>query len=100
MFSPTHPPTHPIALCADNVPGVSGIGPKTALALLREHGSLATLLEAAAAGRVKPKKAAASLVSGGWVVGDLYCCVALLLAVFESKGSCSIPLSIEPPSPL
>lgn len=64
----THPPAlkmFPPACCgADNVPGVSGIGPKTAATLLREHGSLAALLEAAAGGDIKPKKAAAALVSG------------------------------------
>ena len=55
----------PPACCgADNVPGVSGIGPKTAATLLREHGSLAALLEAAAGGGIKPKKAAAALASG------------------------------------
>jgi len=44
---------------------VSGIGPKTAVSLLREHGSLAALLEVAGGGDIKPKKAAATLASGG-----------------------------------
>lgn len=47
---------------ADNVPGVAGIGPKTAAALLKEYGTLDSVLEHAA--NVKPKKAAAQLVSG------------------------------------
>lgn len=64
---------------ADNVPGVSGIGPKTAVALLRDHGSLDDLLAAAEQGLVKPKRAATQLSSGaqplllaGWlgVLGD------------------------------
>lgn len=40
------------------------MGPKTAVALLQEHGSLDALLVAAAEGRVKPKRAAAQLTSG------------------------------------
>lgn len=47
---------------ADNVPGVAGIGPKTAVALLKQHGTLENLIEHAA--EVKPKKAALQLSSG------------------------------------
>ena len=56
-------------LSADNVPGVAGIGPKTAASLLKEYGSLESVMEHAA--DVKPKKAAAQLVSGekGWEGG-------------------------------
>ena len=54
-----------LTLAADNVPGVSGIGPKTAVSRLKDHGSLAARLDAAAAGDIKPKKAAATLASGG-----------------------------------
>lgn len=36
---------------SDNVPGVAGVGPKTAATLLRQHGSLDSLLEQA--GRVR-----------------------------------------------
>lgn len=44
---------------SDNVPGVSGIGPKTAVSLLKQWGSLEALLEHAA--ELKPKKAAQQL---------------------------------------
>lgn len=40
---------------SDNVPGVSGIGLKTAAKLLGEHGDLEGVLKAAAAGKVKGK---------------------------------------------
>lgn len=40
---------------SDNIPGVRGIGPKTAAKLLLAHGSLDAVLDAAAAGGVKGK---------------------------------------------
>ncbi len=43
---------------SDNIPGVSGIGPKGAVELLQEHGSLDGVLEAAAAGKISGKKGA------------------------------------------
>jgi DNA polymerase-1 len=46
---------------SDNVPGVPGIGPKTAAKLLAEHGSLERLLEAAPA--MKPGKTRDSLLA-------------------------------------
>lgn len=46
---------------SDNVPGVSGIGPKTAGALLKQWGSLESVLEHAE--ELKPKKAAAQLTT-------------------------------------
>ncbi|PSC70053.1 DNA polymerase I [Micractinium conductrix] len=46
---------------SDNVPGVQGIGPKTAAALLRQYGTLEGVLDHAA--EAKPKKAAAQLSS-------------------------------------
>lgn len=39
----------------DNVPGVEGVGPKTAAKLVSEHGSLDGVLDAAAAGKIKGK---------------------------------------------
>ena len=45
---------------SDNVPGARGIGPKTAVKLLQEFGSLEGLLERAA--EVKPPRASASLM--------------------------------------
>ncbi|WP_306117234.1 MULTISPECIES: DNA polymerase I [unclassified Roseitalea] len=51
------------ALCGDptdNVPGVPGIGPKTAAQLLAEYGDLETLL--ASAGRIKQKKRRENLI--------------------------------------
>jgi DNA polymerase-1 len=40
---------------ADNVPGVSGIGPKTAAKLLQDHGTLEAVIDAACAGSIKTK---------------------------------------------
>ncbi|MBC7220952.1 DNA polymerase I [Candidatus Bipolaricaulota bacterium] len=47
---------------SDNVPGVKGIGEKTARELLREHGSLEGVL--AAADRIRNKRVAAALLAG------------------------------------
>lgn len=52
---------------SDNVPGVAGIGGKTAPALLRAHGSLDGVLAAAVAGAVAPPRAAKALAAAGAV---------------------------------
>jgi DNA polymerase-1 len=44
----------------DNVPGIRGIGPKTATKLIQEHGSLEAAL--AAAPTMKPSKLRESLI--------------------------------------
>lgn len=45
----------------DNIPGVAGVGDKTAAALLQAHGSLEAVLAAAAAGAITPTRAAKAL---------------------------------------
>jgi 5'-3' exonuclease len=49
----------------DNIPGVAGVGEKTAAALMLAHGSLAGVLDAAAAGAVGPARAAKALAAPG-----------------------------------
>lgn len=41
---------------SDNIPGVEGIGPKTAVDLLKAHGTLAQILDAAEAGTIPGKR--------------------------------------------
>ena len=46
---------------SDNIPGVSGIGPKTAIKLIEEYGSLEAVLEAASS--MKPSKTRDALIA-------------------------------------
>lgn len=53
----------------DNVPGVEGVGPKTAAKLIAEHGTLEGVLNAARAGKIKGKigeKIAAAAAQPDW----------------------------------
>ncbi|MDX8413128.1 MAG: DNA polymerase I [Mariprofundales bacterium] len=60
---------------ADNIPGVDGIGPKTAALLLKEHGSLEGVL--AAAGGIKQKKRRENLLAQAETARTAYRLVAL-----------------------
>jgi DNA polymerase-1 len=40
----------------DNIPGIAGVGPKTAAKWLIEHGSLEGIIAAASAGTLKPER--------------------------------------------
>jgi DNA polymerase-1 len=53
---------------ADNLPGLAGVGPKTAAKLLAAHGSLAAVREAAAAGKIAPERIAKAILEGGAVL--------------------------------
>ncbi|MBQ7252884.1 MAG: hypothetical protein IJS32_09850 [Kiritimatiellae bacterium] len=50
---------------ADNLPGIPGVGPKTAAKLLAVHGSLAAVREAAAAGKIEPERIGKAIREGG-----------------------------------
>ena len=73
---------------SDNIPGVSGIGEKTAALLLAEHGDLETLLAAAAAGKVKGKRGQ-SLVEQA----DIARLSAKLATI-----ACDAPIELDPES--
>ncbi|MFM5916397.1 MAG: DNA polymerase I [Novosphingobium sp.] len=82
----------------DNVPGIRGIGPKTATKLIQEHGSLEAALEAAPA--MKPSKMQESLIEQAEMARLSRQLVAL-------KEDCPLPIAIEdfklgaiPPDPL
>jgi DNA polymerase-1 len=53
---------------ADNLPGVPGVGPKTAAKLLAVHGTLAAIREAAAAGKIEPERIGKAIREGGEVL--------------------------------
>jgi DNA polymerase-1 len=82
----------------DNVPGIFGIGPKTASKLIAEHGSLTAVLDAAEG--MKPSKLRDRLIEGR---GD----AELSKVLVTLKEDCDLPQPIEdlalgpiPPAPL
>ena len=52
---------------SDGLPGVPGVGEKTAASLIADHGDLDALLAAAAAGRLPPRRNAALQASAGYI---------------------------------
>ena len=82
----------------DNVPGIRGIGPKTATKLIQEHGSLEAAL--AAAPGMKPSKLRDSLIEHA----DMARLSRVLVAL---KEDCQLPMALDdmkleaiPPAPL
>jgi DNA polymerase-1 len=82
----------------DNVPGIRGIGPKTATKLIQEHGSLEAAL--AAAPEMKPSKLRDSLIEQAEMARLSRVLVAL-------KEDCALPMALDdfvlgeiPPAPL
>ncbi len=82
----------------DNVPGIYGIGPKTASTLINEHGSLTAVLDAAPA--MKPGKLRERLIEGRAMA-------ELSRVLVELKSDCPLPIELDdmtlvpiPPEPL
>ena len=82
----------------DNVPGIRGIGPKTATKLIQEHGDLESALAAAPA--MKPSKLRESLIEQAEMA-------RLSRVLVELKADCALPVPLEdfrlgeiPPEPL
>ena len=82
----------------DNVPGIYGIGPKTASKLIQEHGSLTAALDAAP--DMKPSKLRERLIEGRAMA-------ELSRQLVELKSDCPLPQPLEefkldgvPPGPL
>ncbi|MFM5885493.1 MAG: DNA polymerase I [Novosphingobium sp.] len=83
---------------ADNVPGIRGIGPKTATKLIQDHGSLEAALAAAPA--MKPSKMQESLVEQAEMA-------RLSRVLVQLREDCPLPLPLDdfklgtiPPEPL
>ncbi|HVR90634.1 MAG TPA: DNA polymerase I [Novosphingobium sp.] len=83
---------------ADNVPGIRGIGPKTATKLIQEHGSLEAVLAAAPA--MKPGKLRDSLIEQAEMA-------RLSRVLVQLREDCPLPIPLEdfklgaiPPAPL
>jgi DNA polymerase I len=82
----------------DNIPGVFGVGPKTATKLIQDHGDLDSVLAAAPA--MKPSKLQERLIEQA----DM---ARLSRVLVELKADCPLPIPIEafkltaiPPEPL
>ena len=82
----------------DNVPGIRGIGPKTATKLIQDYGNLEAAL--AAAPEMKPSKMQQSLI-------DQADMARLSRVLVQLKEDCDLPIAIEdfalqaiPPAPL
>lgn len=82
----------------DNVPGIRGIGPKTATKLIQDHGDLEAAL--AAAPTMKPSKMQQSLIDQAEMA-------RLSRVLVQLKEDCELPIAIEdfalqaiPPEPL
>jgi len=82
----------------DNVPGIYGIGPKTASKLIQDHGTLAGALDAAPT--MKPSKLRDRLIEGRAMA-------ELSRELVQLKEDCPLPIAIEdmklsgiPPQPL
>ncbi len=82
----------------DNVPGIYGIGPKTASKLIQDHGNLAGALDAAA--DMKPSKLRDRLLEGREMA-------ELSRVLVQLKEDCDLPIAIDdmkldgvPPEPL
>ncbi len=70
----------------DNVPGIRGIGPKTATKLIQEHGNLESVL--AAAPSMKPGKLRDSLIEQAEMA-------RLSRVLVQLKEDCTLPIPIE-----
>ena len=82
----------------DNVPGIYGIGPKTASKLIQDHGNLAGALDAAEG--MKPSKLRDRLIEGRAMA-------ELSRTLVQLKEDCDLPVAIDdmklagvPPEPL
>ncbi|MFN6934318.1 MAG: DNA polymerase I [Tsuneonella sp.] len=82
----------------DNVPGIYGVGPKTATKLIQEHGSLTAALDAAP--DMKPSKLKDRLIEGRAMA-------ELSRVLVQLKEDCDLPIAIDdmkldgvPPEPL
>jgi DNA polymerase-1 len=70
----------------DNVPGIFGVGPKTASKLIQEHGSLTAALDAAPA--MKPSKLRERLIEGRAMA-------ELSRILVQLKEDCPLPMTLD-----